>query len=391
MMTRSVADYDPFRYSHPMSPRMVKRADGRYKVSLSVTDESTGEQKRVYFYGKTQKEANAARDAARDRLKAGAPVRDDGRTVAEWSAHWRATSLKASSRRATTTAAYDSLLRVHVEPLRLGSIPLARLRPSDVEGWLIDRRETELSPASLQKIFLVLRMCLEGAVRDGLLARNVVALVKQPSIPRSEARHLTMPEVHTLLAAARESRYGPTLRIIAYLGLRKGEALALTWDDIDFEKRTLSVRGTLSRVNGKVVVNEPKTASGKRVLPMSDSVISLLRGQHALQEVDRDAAANVWHEGNYVFTTASGEPQDPRNVLRALSTAARHAGLPDDVNVHSLRHSAATAMIEGGVHMKAVSELLGHADVRITLATYTHTSDIVAADALSKLSDAIDG
>ncbi len=170
--------------------------------------------------------------------------------------------------------------------------------------------------------------------------------------------------------------------------MRKGEALALRWDDVDLDAASLRVRGTLARVDGALVVSEPKTAKSRRTLPLSAGVISMLRAHRKAQVAERLRAGNVWTDTGHVFTTDSGLPMDPRNMLRALSTAAAKAGIAG-ATVHTLRHSAATAMLEAGVHLKAVSELLGHADIRVTAEVYGPSSDEVARAAMDRLSAAV--
>lgn len=132
------------------------------------------------------------------------------------------------------------------------------------------------------------------------------------------------------------------------------------------------------------MVSEPKTAKSRRRLPLPVPVAALLKAQRVSQAEDRLRAANVWAETDYAFTTEHGQPLDPRNVVRAVTLAATRAGL-SRVNVHSLRHSAATAMLEAGVHLKGVSDLLGHADIRITAETYGHLRDEVAKSAMAGL------
>lgn len=103
---------------------------------------------------------------------------------------------------------------------------------------------------------------------------------------------------------------------------------------------------------------------------------------------ERVRAANIWTDTGHVFTTETGQPMDPRNVLRAMTTAATNAGLVG-VNVHTLRHSAATHWLENGVHLRAVSDLLGHSSTRITGDVYAHTSDEAAARAMDVLGSAL--
>ncbi len=114
----------------------------------------------------------------------------------------------------------------------------------------------------------------------------------------------------------------------------------------------------------------------------------MLREHRKAQLKERVAAANVWTDTGHVFTTESGQPMDPRNVLRAITSAAAKAGLTG-VNVHTLRHSAATHWLENGVHLRAVSDMLGHSSTRITGDVYAHTSDEMANRAMDSLGEAL--
>lgn len=137
-----------------------------------------------------------------------------------------------------------------------------------------------------------------------------------------------------------------------------------------------------------MVITAPKTAQSRRVLPLAPSEVELLRQHRVAQAGERARAGSLWQEGGFVFTTETGQPVDARNALRALTTAAKKAGLAG-VNVHTLRHSAATAWLEAGVNIKAVSSLLGHSDIRITDDVYGHVSDAVARAAMVTLSDVL--
>jgi integrase len=157
---------------------------------------------------------------------------------------------------------------------------------------------------------------------------------------------------------------------------------------VDLEAGVLRVRGTLARVDGALIVTEPKTTKSRRSLPLSATAKRVLREVRTTQAADRLRAGSAWQQTGYVFTTQLGEPCDPSNVLRALKVVARRAGL-GDIGLHTLRHSAAAVMLVNGVPLKVVSEVLGHASIGITGDIYGHVSPEVSREALSRLAAAL--
>lgn len=354
---------------------IYRRKDGHWVASLRYDDPITGERSRSTFYGRTKTEVRGKLKAAIERLDAGAPVRDSAATVGAWLAQWRETTLAASSRAESTRNTYETLSKKHLEPAPFGTLTFERLRPSDVDRLILTMREQKLSDSTIRQVYTILRQALSDAVRDGLVARNVAEAVKRPAVATKEARCLTAAEVTRLLKAAGSSRYHALLSFIAGTGVRKGEALATTWDDLDLDRGLYRVPGT-------------KTEKSKRTLPLSPALVSMLKRHRKTQAAERLRAANIWTETGLVFTTEVGTAVNPRNALRAVQVAAKTAKL-SGVCVHTLRHSAATAWLENGVNLKAVSDLLGHSDITITGNIYAHTSDETARNAMATLSDAL--
>ncbi|MEW2484103.1 site-specific integrase [Mycobacterium sp. NPDC049093] len=373
-----------------------------YIGAVSYVDES-GQPKRHMVYGKTRTDVRDKMKTVRERLDNGASVKDSKRNLADWLAHWRVTTLAASDRKASTKELYSNLSRRHLEVDPFGSIGLDKLKPSDVEGLVLalgakmkpgSASETNPSPspvralsdATIRQIYTVLRAGLDGAVRDGLLAKNPAAAVKRPGVARKEARHVEAVDVTKLLLCAEGLRYRNVLTLVAGTGVRRGEAVAMRWSDIDLEAQVMAVRGTLGRVNGELIITEPKTDRSRRSVPLSAPLVSMLRAHRADQDAERLAAGDQWQDNNLVFATESGTPVDPRNVLRTVQIAAQKAGMAD-VGVHTLRHSAAVAWLEGQVHIKAVADLLGHSSIAVTGDIYGHTSDTTARSAVDALAD----
>ena len=223
---------------------------------------------------------------------------------------------------------------------------------------------------------------------DGLIARNPFAAVRRPRVSSVEAQFLEPAQVRLLLEAARDSRYGLFFEFLVHTGLRRGEALALTWSDVDLDERLVRVRGTLARLNGELRVSEPKSTKSRRTIPLSEPALDVLRRVAERTGFERVQAVQLWVESGHVFVTDVGKPCDPRNALRALTTAARQAALPH-VGLHTLRHSAASVMLSEGVPISVVSQILGHSGISITADVYGHIAPDVSRSALDILGAAL--
>ncbi len=372
--------------SEGSAPR--RRPDGRWQINLRVTDES-GRASRHTVYGDTAQEARDKAAEIRRRVEGGQPARDRRETVAAFTLHWIDTTLQASERKRNTKVMYAGVARTHILGSSLAGLSLDRVRPSHVEGWVVELRRKGLAESTIRSAYTILRAVLDTAVRDGALAANPAAAIRRPRVTAKEAPHLTPAQVAELLRAAEGSRYAPLFALLVHTGLRRGEALALQWSDVDLGKGILRVRGTLSRIDGELTITEPKTARSKRFIPISEPAERLLRRVHAAQAEERWLAGSAWRQTGFVFTTEFGEPCDPRNAFRALRAAAVKAGLPQ-AGLHTLRHSAASVMLTRGVPLKVVSDILGHSSIAITGDIYGHVSPDVARQAMDTLGDAFD-
>jgi len=364
-----------------------QRANGTWEARLSYTD-AAGNLRSASFYGATAEAVRDKLNEARDRIKADAPVRDSSQFSADWLTHWYNTSLEASSRKPSTKTLYRNLARKHLHPAPLGTTPLNKLRKTDIDGLIVKLRNQGLSSSTIRQTYTVLRAALDDAVLDGLIARNPCHLVKRPGVERREAKYLDADTVSSVLKAAEGLRYRPVLVLIAATGLRRGEALGLRWQHVNLKDGSLKVAATLGRVGKELIITEPKSARSRRTVPLSPAIVSLLRAHKASQAAERLHAGDRWEDSGLVFTTEFGGPVEPRNVLRTIELAAAKAGV-EGVGVHTLRHSAAVAWLEAGVHIKAVADLLGHSSISITGDIYGHTTDATTRAAIDGLSGAL--
>lgn len=168
-------------------------------------------------------------------------------------------------------------------------------------------------------------------------------------------------------------------------GMRQGELLGLKWADIDVSAGTLAVRRALQwqRGNGLAFV-EPKTARSRRKIHLSQTALVALRTHKDRQAFDRHAAGEGWNDNALVFCDTVGEPLSPTNETKRFQRAVAAAGLPA-IRFHDLRHTAATILLTKGIHVKLVSEMLGHSTIVLTLDTNSHVIPAMHADATAAM------
>ena len=184
-------------------------------------------------------------------------------------------------------------------------------------------------------------------------------------------RTWTKEQLKAFLESVADERLSPLWHTIAMTGMRRGEAIGLRWSDVDLENGRLSVRRALIPINREVVVSEPKTIKGRRVIALDPGTVEVLKGQASRQLDEQKKWDEAWVETGLVFTLENGAALDPESVSRYWRQAVKKAMLPT-IRLHDLRHTHATLALQAGVHPKVVSERLGHATVSITLDTYSH-------------------
>ena len=179
-------------------------------------------------------------------------------------------------------------------------------------------------------------------------------------------------DVQRLLDATSQTSYGHVFFLALYTGMRRGELLALRWQDIDLQNKAISVNNTVIRIAGEgLVLSEPKTPHSRRLVTLPPSAVALLSGLKAKRKEKMEDAKTEWKESSLIFPNAEGGPTDPDTITHAFRKAVKKLGL-SNTRFHDLRHTHATLMLKQGIHPKIVSERLGHASVNVTLNTYSH-------------------
>jgi len=215
----------------------------------------------------------------------------------------------------------------------------------------------------------------DGSVR---VSDNDVPLIAQATWPpapsNAEMRTLTSEQARALIRAAEGDRLQALYAVALASGARQGELFGLRWQDVDLERGTIRIVRTLARGVSEWAFTEPKTASGRRTVPIGTSATNALRTHKRRQAAERLRIGDAWHDFGLVFTTELGTPLSPQNMLRrSFHPLLARAGVPR-IRFHDLRHTAATLLLEAGSHPRVVAERLGHADPGLTLRVYAHAT-----------------
>jgi integrase len=343
--------------------------------------------KRKSIYGKTRQEV-AAKLAKALSDREGGLVFDAGNlTVGEYLDRWLAECVKGTVRESTFER-YRYAVRPHIKPV-LGRVKLKSLTRAHVRGFYREKLDTGLAPATVRKMHVVLHKALDQAVADGLIARNVTDAIKVPRVDREEIRPLTAEEANRLIQAAHGDRLEALYVLAVHTGLRQGELLALNWEDLDLEAGTLRVRRTLTRAGGKHSLSEPKTKKSRRTVRLTADAVAALRGHLERQVGEMDRLGSLYRPGGLVFANEVGGIINPSNLRnRHFARLLERAGLPK-IRFHDLRHTCATLLLSRNVNPKIVSEMLGHANIAITLDTYSHVLPDMQEKAAKALEEAL--
>jgi integrase len=361
--------------------QVINRGPDKYLIRVYLGRDSNG--KRHYhdetFHGKKK----AAEERLRTLLtkhKNGEPLRLGMDTLDTFLDEWLGSrpDLKESS-----VAHYKRTLSYYVRP-RLGGMLLTKIEPGDIQSLYRSLDEAKLGRGTINYVHTLLKGVFKLAIRrrkiafnpmDGVDAPGGKNLAEEKREKRRE-RVMTPEQVTAFLTAAAETRFGSLFTLVFHTGCRPGELLGLDWRDFDQTGSTLTIRQTINwRSAGEWYLDKPKTAAGRRVLRLTESLIELLVQHRRRQLEERMRAGKAWNDHGFIFVDEIGKPYAQNRIRYFFKQILKAAGLPGYFNPYSARHTSATFLMAAGINAKTISERLGHSDVRITLATYTHPTD----------------
>jgi len=346
---------------------ITRRKDGRWMGRYTVHTAEGPKQRAVY--GKTRGEVSQKLTRAMADRDSGFTYDTESMIVGDYLGRWLTDAVRDTVRRKTYER-YESIVRVHLLPV-IGRLKLTALTPAHVRSLYREKLDSGLAPRTVLHIHRTLSKALKQATEDGLIPRNAAGPVKPPRPGTEEIRPLSRDQVQTFLDAVSGERLEALYVLAITAGLRQGELLALKWDDVDLEAGTLQVRRTLSETRGRRTFEAPKSGRG-RSIRLSRRAADALKVHRRAQLKERMTKAGLWEEHGLVFASQVGTTMSGRNLYRAFKIRLKRAGLPETLRFHDLRHTCATLLLRQGINPKFVQELLGHADISLTLNVYSH-------------------
>ena len=360
---------------------LKRRPDGRYCTRYKGKD----------FYGATQSEAFAARDAYRKMLEQGMKKEALGVTVEEYAYRWVYTHKQHVQPNAFRT--HTRILAKFCEAY--GARLLRDIDGTDIQEFY--NLYSGKSQSSINDTRDTIKGMFTQALADRAIVFNPALAANPPTGNKGTHRALAKPEralIHTV-----KHRFRPVVMVMLYAGLRRGEALAIDVDrDVDFENHTITVREAVRFELGRPVISDPKTEAGKRTIPLLDILFTELKGLHGLLAPAAHEKADGDGEPQPAIMSESAFDRAWSSYITALETELngchkrwygktkeqkelleKGEKLPpwQSVNIrpHDLRHTYCTMLYDAGVDLKTAMKWMGHADQSMILRIYSHLTE----------------
>lgn len=377
-----------------MKGHIRKRGTQSWAIVLDLGRDASGKRRQKWHSIKgTKRDAERELSKLINSLHTGDYIEPSKMRVSEYLTRWLADYAKTSVS-PKTYERYSQIVENSIAP-KLGGHRLADLRPLHIQAMYSEalregRRDGKggLSPQTVLHFHRVLHKALAQAVKWQLLARNPADAVDPPKPERKSMRALADNEMADLLKLVEGSPlYMPVLLAVT-TGLRRGEILALRWQDIELEKGQATISRSLEQTKDGLRYKRPKTERGSRNVALPGFTVEALKSHKAEQAKRRLKLGPVYEDNDLICARDDGAPTPPDTLSTNFASTIRRAKLPH-VRFHDLRHTHATQLLKQGVHPKVVSERLGHSKIGITLDTYSHVMPGMQEDAAQKVDAAL--
>ena len=363
---------------------------GRYRKNLTLGRRPDGSYIRKTVYGKTQKELEQRVLALTQELNHGIQVWESTMTFRDLANLWFDEYHADENER--WRYSQEGLIKKHLLPT-LGDMKVRDIRQLHLQVIISGMAKQGFATGTMKKVKQTAERIMKVAVGSDLIIRNPFSEVRVPTKPPNERRALTEQEISLITDTWRGHNLGLMAMLMLYAGLRRGEAQALEWTDIDFERRVIMVSKSASTVKNTTTIKTPKTKAGVREIPIPNVLLAALMEK-------RKAKGYVCTSASGEFLTMSSYASQWKSYLHHLNVCAggqNGAGpyihrieVIEHITAHMLRHTYATMLFDANVDVKSAQKFLGHADVEVTLSIYTHLTKYKEDKAIAALNGHLD-
>lgn len=364
-----------------------------YRIELGIIDGKRKQKEKGGF--KLKKDCETAMNKAIYDLENNFVLPDEKLTldniVQNFLTHTKAT------KKLNTSDRYESIYNMHIKK-ELGDIKAMKVSPERLETFFASKNN--LSGGTLQIFYTIINSSYDRAIKQKKLNDNPCKYIDRPVRDKTKTEVLTIDEVLKVLDELNLNEYNDYIMFIAInicieLGLRRGELAALQWKHIDNNKKTISIEDNLIYVNGHTYLNyeDLKTQASKRVLPISDDLLSLLE-QHRKKQMENKLMYgehylnNIYNgeQQHFIMTWQNGKVLHPNYYTTRIKKIMKKLGIEKNIRFHDLRHTNATLLIQQKVDFKTLQKRLGHADFNTTMNIYAHVAEDLQREATDKIS-----
>lgn len=377
-----------------------QRANGTWVAQVSFTDPATGKPDRKSVSGRTKQEVLQKKRELENARDINRLTRNDTLTLGEWIDRWLEV-YKQPNVKYSTWFSYNQLAENHIKPA-LGKKRLDRLQANEIQefynrlsssGRIIKKKNNQtvknkpagLSPQTVRNCHNVLRGALDKAYQEALIRWNPMVAIELPPLDHREIQPLTREQVVFFINAIKDHEIYPVVFTNLGTGLRRGELLALTWENVDLEARTANIQLSWLQVGRKLYnQDDVKTKASRATVTLPDEVVKVLKQVKTAQAKSKMLLGEAYIDNNLVFCKGDGTAYRPDFIYHKYKGLLKEYGLPD-TTFHALRHTFCTLLLEDGEDLATVSKLARHSTLSITSDLYVHRTQTMQKRAASKL------
>lgn len=376
---------------------IYKDKQGRWRGQVTLPS-ADGKVKKKYFYGKTKKEVTEKVNELLNQLRTNTYIEPCKMTLYEWLCTWLETY--NSDIRMTTKVNYETYVNKHIKK-SIGGYKLCELNTLIIQQFYMNKSKNgrldgagALSPKTLRNLHNMLHKALNQAVYLDLIQKNPTDFAVLQKRQKKEMRYFTVEEQKKLQEVIKGHRLEMAILLDLYTGMRQGELLGLAWKNVHINhdgNSYIRITQTLNRIKNPdstskhktiLAINEPKTSHSVRTIPLLPEIAERLA--RYCQEQENNHRQNGYSPSEFVFTSTTGTPIEPRDFQRDFKKILQKNNIRE-INVHGIRHTYAVRALESGMSVKTLSDILGHSSTAFTMDVYGHVTEEFKHDEVSRM------